>query len=46
MVEYARHNARKPIGMVTYRIVIRLLKELVGQLPSPDEISRLLEDVE
>ena len=45
IVEYALHDARKPIGVVTYRIVKRLPKELKGQLPSPEQIARLLEDV-
>ena len=44
-MEYALHDARKPIGVVTYRIVKRLPKELKGQLPSPEQIARLLEDV-
>jgi hypothetical protein len=38
-------NARKPIGVATYRMVKRLPKELKGQLPSPEEIAKLLEDV-
>ncbi|RZB36133.1 MAG: hypothetical protein SRB2_02484 [Desulfobacteraceae bacterium Eth-SRB2] len=46
IVEYALHDARKPIGVATYRIVKRLPKELKGQLPSPDEIAKLLENVE
>ncbi len=46
VVEYALHDARKPIGVATYRIVKRLPKELKGQLPSPKEISKLLESVE
>jgi len=46
VVEYALHDARKPIGVGTYRIVKRLPKELKGELPSPAEIARLLEDVE
>jgi hypothetical protein len=45
IVEYALHDARKPIGVATYRIVKRLPKELKGQLPSPEEIIKLLEDV-
>ena len=31
-----------PIGVATYRIVKRLLKELKGQLPSPDEIAQTI----
>jgi predicted nuclease of restriction endonuclease-like (RecB) superfamily len=46
IVEYALRDARKPIGVATYRIVKRLPKELKGQLPSPDEIAELLENVE
>lgn len=45
IVEYALREARKPIGVATYRIVKRLPKELKGQLPSPEEIGRLLETV-
>ncbi len=45
IVEYALHDARKPIGVATYRIVKRLPRELRGQLPSPEEIAKLLEDV-
>ncbi|MBI5574913.1 MAG: DUF1016 domain-containing protein [Deltaproteobacteria bacterium] len=44
IVEYALHDARKPIGVATYRIVKRLPKELRGQLPAPEEIAKLLED--
>ena len=44
IVEYALHDATKPIGVATYRIVKRLPKELKGQLPGPEEIARLLED--
>ncbi|MCG2759535.1 MAG: PDDEXK nuclease domain-containing protein [Desulfobacteraceae bacterium] len=46
VVEYALHDARKPIGVATYRMVKRLPKELKGQLPSPAEIAQLLEGVE
>ena len=46
IVEYALHDARKPIGVATYRIVKRLPKELKGQLPAPEEIAKLLEDIE
>jgi predicted nuclease of restriction endonuclease-like (RecB) superfamily len=46
IVEYALRNAGRPIGVATYRIVKRLPKELKGQLPSPEEIGRLLEKVQ
>ena len=45
IVEYALHDARKPIGVATYHITKHLPEELKGQLPSPKEISRLLEDL-
>jgi predicted nuclease of restriction endonuclease-like (RecB) superfamily len=44
IVEYALQPAGKPIGVATYQIVKRLPKELKGQLPSPEQIAKLLED--
>ena len=46
IVEYALRDARKPIGVATYCIMKQLPKELRDQLPSPEEISNLLEDGE
>ena len=46
VVEYALHDARKPMGVATYHISRQLPKELKGQLPSPQEIAQLLEIVE
>ncbi|GAB7078926.1 hypothetical protein JCM14635_05990 [Megalodesulfovibrio paquesii] len=46
MVEYALRDARKPIGVATYRILKQLPDDLKGQLPSPQEIGRLLEGIE
>jgi len=43
IVEYALHDARKPIGVATYEITKTLPKELKDQLPSPEAIARLLE---
>ncbi len=43
IVEYALRDARKPIGVATYRILRRLPRELQGQLPSPQQIGKLLE---
>ena len=45
LVEYALRDAHRPIGVATYRIVKQLPRELRGQLPSPAEIGKLLEDV-
>jgi predicted nuclease of restriction endonuclease-like (RecB) superfamily len=44
IVEYALMPANKPIGVATYQIVKRLPKALKGQLPSPEQIARILED--
>jgi len=44
IVEYALHDATKPIGVATYRIVRRLPRELKGLLPSPEQIAALLRD--
>ncbi len=43
VVEYALRDARKPIGVATYQIKKSLPKALQGQLPSPEQIARLLE---
>ena len=45
IVEYALREAKKPIGVATYRIVRQLPRELRGQLPSPAEIGKLLKGV-
>jgi predicted nuclease of restriction endonuclease-like (RecB) superfamily len=46
IVEYALHDARKPIGVATYEITKTLPKELRGQLPQPEEIAALLEGID
>lgn len=46
VVEYALQSSESPIGVARYRIVSELPSELRGQLPSPDEIAKLLEDCE
>ncbi len=45
VVEYALHDARTPIRVATYEITKTLPKELKGQLPAPDEISKLLDNL-
>jgi YhcG PDDEXK nuclease domain len=45
IVEYALRDARKPIGVATYHIEKKLPKSLQGQLPSPEDIARLLEQL-
>jgi len=46
VVEYALYEASKPIGVATYRIVKRLPKEFKGELPTPAEIGKRLEEGE
>ena len=45
IVEYALHDARKPIGVATYKITKTLPKALQNQLPPPETIARLLESI-
>jgi predicted nuclease of restriction endonuclease-like (RecB) superfamily len=46
IVEYALHDAKKPIGVATYQITKTLPKALRGQLPPPEDIVALLEGIE
>jgi len=46
VVEYALHDASKPIGVATYEIRKTLPRNLAGQLPSPEEIAVLLEGID
>ena len=45
IVEYALRESKKPIGVASYQIVKRLPKALVGELPEPKEIEKLLMDL-
>ena len=44
VVEYALYEARKPIGVATYRMFKRLPRELKGKLPEPAEIEKLFRE--
>lgn len=46
IVEYALRDSDRPIGVGTYRIVSSLPQELKGQLPNPEQVAKLLEEVE
>ena len=46
IVEYALHDAKKPIGVATYEMTKTLPKALRGQLPPPEDIVALLEGIE
>ena len=45
IVEYALKESNKPIGVAAYHVVSTLPKELKGQLPAPEQIALLLDDV-
>lgn len=45
IVEYALRESGKPIGVASYKVVSTLPEELRGQLPAPDQVSKLLEDL-
>jgi predicted nuclease of restriction endonuclease-like (RecB) superfamily len=44
IVEYALKDAAKPIGVATYQVLSSVPYELRNDLPSPEEISRLLSE--
>ena len=46
VVEYALKDATKPINVSSYHLVKRLPKELRDELPSPEQIALLLENIE
>lgn len=46
IVEYALHDSHKPIGVSAYTVVKKLPKELKNQLPSPEQIAKLIGDIE
>jgi hypothetical protein len=45
IVAYALRESNKPIGVATYRMVSTLPSDLQGQLPAPEQVAKLLEDV-
>ncbi len=46
IVEYALKDSNKPINVASYKIVQHLPQELKDQLPTPEQIERLLEHIE
>jgi predicted nuclease of restriction endonuclease-like (RecB) superfamily len=46
IVEYALKDASQPIGVATYKITNKLPKEFKKYLPSPDQISEIIEKME
>lgn len=45
VVEYALRDSSKPIGVASYRMVSSLPAELSGQLPEPEQVALLMEEV-
>jgi len=45
VVEYALSQSKKPIGVASYQITSSLPKDLKSELPSLEQVSRLLEEV-
>ena len=46
IVEYALKESTKPIGIATYRMVSTLPQELKGQLPTQEQVAKLLSGME
>ena len=46
IVEYALKESNKPIGVATYRMISTLPQELKGQLPTVEQVAKLLEGFE
>jgi predicted nuclease of restriction endonuclease-like (RecB) superfamily len=46
IVEYALRQSEAPIGVATYRTVSELPLDLQGQLPDPEKIVQLLQDID
>ncbi|MFA5802908.1 MAG: PDDEXK nuclease domain-containing protein [Thermoleophilia bacterium] len=45
VVEYALRDSGKPIGVAAYRMVSALPDELQGQLPRPEQVALLMEEI-
>jgi len=45
IVEYALRESKRPIGVSAYRIMTKLPMELVNKLPSPKQVSMLLDKI-
>ena len=44
-VEYALHDSHKPIGVASYTITKKLPKELTNELPSLEQIKKLIDEI-
>ena len=46
IVEYTLRDAKRPIGVSTYRVLTSVPEDLKGLLPAPEQIEKLLNEVE
>ena len=46
IVEYALRNTKKPIGISEYMMVSKVPRNLKKELPSPEQIRNLIENIE
>lgn len=46
IVEYTLRDARRPIGVSTYRVLTDVPEDLKGLLPAPEQIAKLLNEVD
>ncbi len=45
IVEYALLQSKKPIGVARYKMTGKLPREFKGELPEPEQVKKLLEDI-
>lgn len=45
IVEYALRESKRPIGVSVYKIMTKLPRELTSELPSPEQMSMLLDKI-
>ena len=45
IVEYALRESKKPIGVAKYQIVTKLPSALKKELPAPEQIAKLMDDI-
>jgi predicted nuclease of restriction endonuclease-like (RecB) superfamily len=46
IVEYALRESNKPIGVASYKMVSTVPNELKHQLPAPEQVAKLLQEIE
>ncbi|OAB62593.1 hypothetical protein AY599_06050 [Leptolyngbya valderiana BDU 20041] len=46
IVEYTLRDSNKPIGVATYKVVSSVPQELKQQLPAPEQVAKLLDNIQ